>query len=239
VNVTEFMPHTDKDVGQLLQKLWTMLRSGGNPHLKALAEAYRMDMRFCEALAACPAGVRLHHAYVGGLLEHTVTMMEIGEKLLLFYPGTDRDLLLMGTFLHDLGKVRELSFKRTYGYTDEGQLLGHIHLGTEMLAEKALQAAELTGEPFPRELLLRLKHMILSHHGTLEHGSPKIPMTPEAMLLHEIDSLDTRMHMALRDIRDDAKNQTAWTPWNPTLSRRFFKGGPNGDLFGEVRELFD
>ena len=95
------------------------------------------------------------------------------------------------------------------------------------------------GEPFPRELLVRLKHMILSHHGTLEFGSPKIPMTPEAMLLHQIDMMDTRMHMMLREIKEDRNNSTAWTPYNQTLGRRIYKGGANGDLYSGTQDEFD
>ena len=104
-------------------------------------------------------------------------------------------------------------------------------MGVEMLTDTAAKVPDLTGEPFPRELMVRLKHMILSHHGTLEFGSPKVPMTPEAMLLHQIDMMDTRMHMLLRDIREDKHNPSAWTPYNPTLGRRLYKGGPNGDLY--------
>ena len=198
-----------------------------------------MDDAFMRGFMACPAGVKLHHAYVGGLLEHTVTMMEIGDRLLPFYPGTDRDLLMMGIFLHDAGKTRELTYSRAFGYSDEGQLVGHLAIGIEMLTEQVAKAVELLDEPFPRELLVRLKHMILSHHGTLEHGSPKLPMTPEAVLLHEIDSLDTRMHMVMRDIKEDRNNPTAWTPYNPNVQRRYYKGGPNGELFGGQGEGFD
>ena len=162
-----------------------------------------MDDDFMQGFCRCPAGVKIHHAYVGGLLEHVVTMMDVAERILPLYPEVDRDLLLMGVFLHDIGKVRELSYARTFAYTDEGQLLGHLVIGVEMLAEKARQVPDLTGEPFPPELLLRLKHLILSHHGEPEFGSPKVPMTPEAIALHAIDLLDSRIHIAVREIADD------------------------------------
>jgi len=146
----------------------------------------------------------------------------------------------MGLFLHDAGKTRELTYERAFGYSDEGQLIGHISLGYEMLVEKAAQVPALLGEPFPRDLMIRLKHVVLSHHGTLEYGSPKVPMTPEAMLVHSIDSLDTRQHMVLRDIREDRQNATAWTPYNKTLQRRFYKGGAaNGDLYSEGGDAYD
>jgi 3'-5' exoribonuclease len=204
-----------------------------------LVECFLMDDAFVTAFTACPAGVKLHHAYVGGLLEHTVTMMEIADKLLPHYPGIDRDLLLTGVFLHDAGKTRELAYSRAFGYTDEGQLVGHIPICVEMLTAAAAKVPDLLGEPLPRELMVRLKHMILSHHGTLEFGSPKVPMTPEAMLLHQIDMLDTRMHMVLRDIREDRQNPSAWTPYNPTLERRFYKGGASGDLFAGGGDGYD
>jgi 3'-5' exoribonuclease len=238
VELADFMPHTEQDVGKLVEKLRGYLRKLGNPHLRALAECFLMDDDFLRDFCACPAGVKLHHAYVGGLLEHTVAMLEIADRLLPLYPGVDRDLTLLGVFLHDAGKIRELSFGRAFGYTTEGQLVGHIVMGVEMLAEMAAKVPELIGEPIPRELLMRVKHLILSHHGTLEYGSPKIPMTAEAMLLHQIDLIDTRMHMVLRDLKEDKNNPTPWTPYNPSLGRRFYKGG-TGDLYAEVRDAFD
>lgn len=239
IDAADFLPRTPHDIGKLTEKLRAMLLRLGDPHLRALAECFLMDDTFMTGFTAAPAGVKLHHAYVGGLLEHTVSMMEIAEKLVPFYPGTDRDLLLMGVFLHDAGKTRELAYARAFGYTDEGQLVGHIPMGVAMLTETAAKVPDLTGEPFPRELMVRLTHMILSHHGTLEFGSPKVPMTPEAMLLHHIDLMDTRMHMVLRDIREDRHNPSAWTPFNPTLGRRLYKGGPNGDLFAAAGDGYD
>jgi 3'-5' exoribonuclease len=239
IDLHDFMPHTEHDIGKLLERLRTFLTRLTSPHLRALAECFLMDDAFMKAFSACPAGVKLHHAYVGGLLEHTVTMMDIADRLVPFYPGTDRDLVLMGAFLHDAGKTKELTYARSFGYSDEGQLVGHINIGVEMLTAQMPHVEELTGEPFPRELLIRLKHMILSHHGTLEYGSPKVPMTPEAMLLHAVDMMDTRMHMVLRDMKEDKNNQTAWTPFNHTLARRFYKGGPNGDLYADTRDSYD
>lgn len=239
VELADFMPHTEQDVGKLTERLRGTLLKLGNPHLRALAECFLMDGDFLTRFCACPAGVKLHHAYVGGLLEHTVTMLDIAEKLLPFYPGTDRDLTLMGVFLHDIGKTRELSYGRAFGYTDEGQLVGHIPMGVEMLGEAAAKVPDLTGEPLPRELMMRLKHMVLSHHGTLEFGSPRVPMTPEAMLLHHIDTLDTRMHMVLRDLKEDRANLTAWTPYNPAMQRRIYKGGAQGDLYGHTGDSYD
>jgi 3'-5' exoribonuclease len=224
VELTDFLPHTKQDVSKLLDRLKTTLRKVGNPHLRALAETYFIDDEFMRGFARCPAGVKIHHAYVGGLLEHVVTMLDAADRVLPLYPEVNRDLVIMGVFLHDSGKVRELSYARTFAYSDEGQLLGHLTLGIEMLADKARKVPDLTGEQFPAELLLRLKHLILSHHGELQYGSPKVPMTPEAVALHAIDLLDSRITIAVREIVDD-RGESAWTPYNASLGRRLYKGG--------------
>lgn len=239
VEINDFLPHTEQDVGKLMDKLRGYMMRLSNPHLRALCQCYLMDDAFMAGFATSPAGVKLHHAYIGGLLEHVVTMLEIADRITPLYPGVDRDLLMTGIFLHDSGKVRELSYKRAFGYTDEGQLVGHLGIGISLLTELAAKTAELTGEPMPRELLMRIQHMILSHHGSLENGSPRLPMTPEAMLLHHIDTLDTRMHMVFREFKEDRQNPGAWTPYNPNLGRRFYKGGPAGDLYGISGEAYD
>jgi 3'-5' exoribonuclease len=223
VELTDFLPHTDQDVEKLLAKLRTFLGRLNNPHLRALADVFLMDEEFIKSFSQAPAGVRNHHAYVGGLLEHVVTLLDAADRILPLYPDLDRDLLMMGVFLHDVGKVRELSYDRAFAYTDEGQLIGHLIIGVEMLAERVAKVPELTGDPFPKELLLRLKHMILSHHGTYEFGSPKLPMTPEAIALHHLDNLDAKVHSFTRDIRDD-RTSSSWTPFSNSLQRRLFKG---------------
>jgi 3'-5' exoribonuclease len=228
IDLTDFLPHTEHDVSKLYERLRSVLMRLTNPHLRGLVECFFMDEAFVEGFCKVPAGVRNHHAYLGGLLEHVVRMLEAADRLLPLYPELDRDLLLTGIFLHDLGKVRELSYGRVFSYTDEGQLVGHLVIGVEMLNEKAARVPDLTGEPFPAELLLRLKHMIVSHHGTLEFGSPRLPMTPEAIALHYLDNLDAKVHTFARDIREDRNQASAWTPFNQSLQRRLFKGGANG-----------
>jgi 3'-5' exoribonuclease len=228
VDLADFLPHTEQDVSKLLERLRGTLLRFTNPHLRALAECFLMDEEFLRGFCRAPAGVRNHHAYLGGLLEHVVTLLDAADRILPLYPELDRDLLLMGVFLHDIGKVRELSYTRVFGYTDEGQLVGHLVIGVEMLNDKAARVPDLTGEPFPAELLLRLKHMILSHHGTYEFGSPKLPMTPEAIALHYLDNLDAKVHSFTRDIREDRNQASAWTPFNQSLQRRLFKGTTDG-----------
>jgi 3'-5' exoribonuclease len=228
VELADFLPHTEQDVSKLYERLRVLLRKLQDPHLRALGECFLMDEELMEAFCKAPAGVRNHHAYVGGLLEHVVTMLDVADRIAPLYPELNRDLFLMGIFLHDIGKVRELSYARSFAYTDEGQLVGHLVIGVEMLAEKAIRAAELTGEKFPMELLLRLKHLILSHHGTYEFGSPRLPMTPEAIALHYLDNFDAKLNAFTREIREDANSSSAWTPYNAKLDRRLFKGGPVG-----------
>ena len=226
VDLGDFLPHTDKDVGQLFDRLRQLLRKLDSPHLRALAECFLMDEDLANRLCKAPAGVRMHHAYVGGLLEHTVTLLDAADRIAPLYPELNRDLFLMGLFLHDIGKLRELTYERSFGYSDEGQLIGHLVIGVEMLNEKVARVRELTGEPFPPELLLRLKHIILSHHGTHEFGSPRLPMTPEAIAIHLLDNFDAKLHAFTRDIRADANPASAWTAYNQTLNRRLYKGGP-------------
>ncbi|MCS7046027.1 MAG: OB-fold nucleic acid binding domain-containing protein [Gemmataceae bacterium] len=228
IDLADFMPQTEHDISRLYERLRTTLRKLANVHLRALVECFLIDEPFVAAFCKAPAGIRNHHAYLGGLLEHVVTLLDAAERILPLYPELNRDLLLMGIFLHDIGKVRELSYERVFGYTDEGQLIGHLVIGVEMLEEKVKLVPDLTGEPFPRELLLRLKHMILSHHGTYEFGSPRLPMTPEAIALHHLDNLDAKVHSFTRDIRDDRQGSSAWTPYNHSLQRRLFKGLKDG-----------
>jgi 3'-5' exoribonuclease len=236
VELADFLPHTEQDVSKLYERLRGFLMKLGNPHLRALAECFLMDGDFARDFCRAPAGVRVHHAYLGGLLEHVVTLMDLADRVAPLYPELDRDLLLTGVFLHDLGKVRELSYDRAFAYADEGQLVSHVVIGVEMLNEKVRRVPDLTGEPFPAELLLRLKHLIVSHHGTLEHGSPRVPMTPEAIALHHLDNLDAKVHIFLREIREDGNKSSSWTPFNQALQRRLFKGGAGGADGGVLPE---
>ncbi len=228
-DLTDFLPHTPKDLGKLKERLRLLLNKLDNVHLRCLRDCFLSDAGFMDRFSRAPAGVRNHHAYIGGMLEHVVNMLDVADRVAPLYPEVDRDLLLMGVFLHDIGKLRELSYDRTFGYTDEGQLVGHLVIGVEMLNEKAAQVPALTGEPFPAELLLRLKHLIVSHHGTQEWGSPRVPMTPEAIILHHIDNMDAKAHTFIRDIKEDT-GSGSWTPYSPSLDRKLFKGGGTAAL---------
>ena len=223
VDLSEFLPHTEQDISKLIEKVRTFLRKMTNPHLRALSEAFFMDEELMQAFCKVPAGIRHHHAYLGGLVEHVTSLMEAWDRLAPLYLSVNKDLLFMGIFLHDIGKIRELTCDKALTYSDEGQLIGHIVQGVEILNEKIACVPELSGEPFPTELMWRLKHMILSHHGTYEFGSPKLPMTPEAVALHHLDNLDAKVHAFTKEIEDAGKD-AHWTPYNNLLQRKLYKG---------------
>jgi 3'-5' exoribonuclease len=149
--------------------------------------------------------------------------MELILRIADRYPELDADLMLLGAFLHDAGKVDELSYERELAYTDQGQLLGHIVLGVAMLDKKVAEAQQLSGEPMPEELVLQLKHIIVSHHGQREFGSPTVPMTLEAVALHHLDNLDAKLHQFGQLIHDDANSENNWTQYHPNLGRKLYK----------------
>jgi 3'-5' exoribonuclease len=224
IDMADFLPKTERDVDRLITRLREILLSIRDPHLRALMECFLIDEQLMQGFCTAPAGIKAHHAYQGGLLEHVVTMLEVGQRIADLYPDLDSGLLLAGVFLHDIGKVRELSYENGFGYTDEGQLLGHMLIAVELLAAKIRETVQLTDEPFPEELAMRLKHMIVSHHGTYEFGSAKLPMTPEAIALHHIDNLDAKLHEFTRNINEDPNRLSHWTPFNSRLDRKLFKG---------------
>ncbi|MBN2578684.1 MAG: HD domain-containing protein [Pirellulales bacterium] len=224
VDPAEFIPQPAVDVEKLQKRLVEMLRGMNDPALRNLAECFLMDEGFLAKLNLAPAGTKNHHAYHGGLLEHVVGLMELTLRVAPCYPQLDRDLLLMGAFLHDLGKIDELSYQRGLSYTDEGQLIGHLIIAVELLDAKIAEADKLAGEPIPRETVLRLKHLILSHHGQYEFGSPKLPMTLEAVTLFCLDNLDAKINSFWRLMQDDPNTDSPWTVYQPNLERKLFKG---------------
>jgi 3'-5' exoribonuclease len=224
VNEEEFVRIDREQTERLMARLSEMLRGMQNYHLRNLAECFLIDEALLENLTKAPAGVKTHHAYPGGLLEHVISLMELVLLVGPRYRELDVDLLLMGAFLHDIGKIRELSYDRHLAYSDEGQLLGHVVIGVELLEEKIQRATELAAESFPGELALRLKHMIVSHHGHHEFGSPKVPMTCEAIALYHLDDLDAKINNFGQLIRDDVNADSAWTTYQPSLGRKLFKG---------------
>jgi 3'-5' exoribonuclease len=231
VDFDDFACLTPAQIDRMAVRAAELLRGMKNPELRNLAECFLADNELMERFARSPAGVKNHHAYPGGLLEHVVNLMEVANRIVDRYPAVDPDLLLMGAFLHDLGKIEELSCERGLVYTDAGQLLGHTVLAITMLDQKVSETERLSGEPISCETVLRLKHMIVSHHGEYHFGAPKLPMTLEAIALHHLDNLDAKLHNFEQLIRDDANLDSSWTQFHHNLSRKLFKGsGANGAL---------
>jgi 3'-5' exoribonuclease len=228
IDETDFITLAALQIDTLAQRVAELLRGVRDHHLRSLAECFLMDEAFMRKFTQAPAGVKNHHAYQGGLLEHVVSLMELVRVVAPRYPDLDGDLLLLGAFLHDMGKVDELTYERDLGYSDEGQLIGHLVLAVGMLEDKIREAEKLSGEAFPRELSLQLKHLIVSHHGQYEFGSPKLPMTLEALTLYYLDNLDAKLHSVGKLMRDDANADSRWTPYQPALDRKFYKPAQRG-----------
>lgn len=224
VDDADFVIVSGQQMDQMAVRLGEILRMIENVHLRNLAECYLADEEFMRKFTESPAGVKNHHAYRGGLLEHVVNLMEIVLLIAGRYPNIDRDQLLLGAFLHDSGKIRELSTEQGLTYTDEGQLIGHIVLGLQMLEAKRSEAEQMGGEKIPDELFLRIRHLIVSHHGTNEFGSPTVPMTVEAIALHHLDNLDAKIHHFEQLLRDDANSESQWTQYHHNIGRKLYKG---------------
>ena len=200
VEKSDMLPATGYDVNDLWRQLGNFIEGMSNSDLKALLRAILSDAGIAAAYREAPAARQLHHAWLGGLLEHVVSLLRLGDRVAAHYPLLDRDLLLTGVILHDIGKIRELSWEIGFDYTIEGVLLGHIQMGVD-LVEKAI-----AGLPnFPERLRTLVLHLILSHHGKLEFGSPKLPMIPEALVLNFIDDLDAKMQAVISEFDKSAR----------------------------------
>ncbi len=214
IDFSDYLPKTTKDIDELWLTLATFIDSFQNPHLKALVKAFMADPQIAAAYRNAPAAKTLHHAYIGGLLDHVVSLFRSCDLVCRNYPQINRDLLLTGAFLHDIGKIHELTYNRSFTYTTKGQLLGHMIIELEMLQAKL---AQLPG--FPEELKTLLEHLIISHHGQYDFGSPKLPMFPEALMLHYMDDLDSKMEAMRAHFEREAGLEGAWSSYNASLGR--------------------
>ena len=224
VNEEDFV-HVDREqIEKLVSQLSEMLCGMSSEHLVKLAKSFLDDEGFMKKFRMAPAAIKNHHAFRGGLLAHVVQLMRLTQKVAADYEEVDDDLLLMGAFLHDVGKIDELTYQRDLGYSDEGQLIGHLVMGVSILERQIEKLSATTDDyEFPYELELRLKHMIISHHGKYEFGSPKLPMTLEAVALNYLDDLDAKIRNFKQLIDEDA-NDGPWTTYHPNLGRKIFKG---------------
>ena len=224
VDLADFVPVSPVPLAEMKAELAAVVDSLRNPHLKALMECFCADTSFLAAYCKAPAAKGMHHVYLGGLLEHSLSVVRLADAVVPLYPDLNRDLLVTGALLHDVGKVAELSYDRAFEYTDEGRLIGHISIGVEMLTERI---ATVPG--FPRELAMLLKHLLLSHHGQYDYGSPKRPKTVEATILHYLDDMDSKINGIRSHIAKDTPQGSRWTGHHRLYNLYFFTGNGNGE----------
>lgn len=223
VNVTDFEQFDAQQSDLLMARLGELFGQLKNVHLRQLGQSFLNDPTFVSEFRVSPAAVSNHHAYPGGLLQHTVELMELASLVSSRYPQLDADLLVFGAFLHDLGKIEEMSTGGEASYTDRGQMIGHIVIGIQLLYDKINQTQQASGATFPAELRLHLEHMIVSHHGQLEFGSPRLPVTLEAVALHHLDNLDAKLAAYTNVIDTDVAADGNWTNYSPAIGRKLWK----------------
>lgn len=219
--LADFLPHTKHDVEKLYQELQAAIGSLKNPWLKRLLASIAEDPGIAPRLKRAPAAMTMHHAYLGGLLEHVVSLLGLARTVAARYPELDLDLLITGVVLHDIGKIDELRYERGIDYSTEGRLLGHISIGSRIVAEKIRAIPD-----FPAPLAVAVQHLILSHHGTHEFGSPALPQVREAVALNFLDDFDSKMASmrATLEAGEETAGEGEWTERNPSLRRALLRG---------------
>lgn len=229
IKVSDFLPVSPKDVKVMKEDLKKVIAQVNNQHLKKLLHKVFSDPNISERYFSAPAAKGVHHAYLGGLLEHSLNLAEMAIALKPFYKMINFDLVVTGILLHDIGKIRELDNSTSFDYTTEGRLVGHIVIGAEIVSELIKEINE-----FPQDLKYQLIHIILSHHGELEYGSPKRPKTLEALIVHYIDDMDSKINGVLNFAKDDpAAKLTGWTSFNKVYERYFYM--PNSEVVEETK----
>lgn len=227
VVLADFLPETERDIREMEVELAELLTTVEESDLRRLLDAFFGDPAFTGLYRTAPAAKGMHHVYLGGLLEHSLAVAKLVDRIVPLYPGINRDLLIAGALLHDVGKVRELQYLRSFDYSDEGKLLGHITIGVEMIQEKISAIGGISPG-----LAMLLKHMLLSHHGQYEFGSPKRPKTVEATILNYLDDLDSKINGIRTHIRKEAVSQSRWTSYHRLYDRYFYKeNGLDGEDF--------
>ncbi len=219
IELSDFLPVSSRSVAEMVSELTSIVEGLADPALRELMGAFLADEAFVAGYTRAPAAKAMHHVYLGGLLEHSLAVAALANDISQRYPDINRDLLVVGALLHDVGKVAELRYQRSFEYTDAGKLLGHIVIGVELVEEKL---RSLPG--FPQELALHLKHLLLSHHGQYEYGSPKRPKTMEAVILNFLDDLDSKINGVRTHIDREPDSESSWTQYHRLYDRYFFKG---------------
>lgn len=238
VDMADFVRTTDRDIDAMWAEVQALLQDVQNEPLRRLLKKFQEDTRLMTAFRKAPAAMQMHHPYVGGLLEHTLGVMRAAKAILPLYPQLNADLLMTGAFLHDIAKTAELTSGLSIGYTDRGQLVGHITIASIWIQDKAAAIAEETGEAVPAKTITLLQHLVLSHHGVHEYGSPKLPAIPEAFILHYLDNMDAKAWMTENAIEASPDTGAAFTPYLPQLESCVYRLSghlddftPSGDLF--------
>lgn len=219
IDLSDFLPASERDLDSLYDEFEEAVSSIQNPHLRSLLELLLKDSSVTEKLKVTPGGKLWHHAYVGGLLQHTLRVVQVCEKAASMYELVDRDLLITGALVHDIGKISSYSARGFFDYTDEGRLIGHIVSGNELIDRKIQMI-----EDFPSELALRLKHLVLSHQGELEFASPVVPMTLEAIILHYADDMDAKADAFSHIIKTQKSKGKRWSDWVNLINRYIYLG---------------
>jgi 3'-5' exoribonuclease len=219
----DFFPAARRSADEMFAELLAFAEQIGTPSLKSLLAAFLQDEEIARLLKKAPAAKGFHHVYTGGLLEHTLSVTRLLTLVAEHYGGVNRDLVITGGILHDIGKIYEFSYDKIVDYSDRGRLVGHIVIGVEMLDEKIR-----TIENFPGQLAMELRHILLSHHGVLEYGSPKRPKTIEALMVHHIDDLDAKIGAFREFIEGSPSEESDWTPFHRLLDRFIYKGKKEG-----------
>jgi 3'-5' exoribonuclease len=218
VHPGDYFPCSNRDPEDMWMELQQIIASIGNPFLRKLLEAIFADEKTASLFKRAPAAKSIHHACLGGLIEHVLSLCGLCRMMATHYKTVDLDLLLSAAILHDIGKIEELSYQRSFSYTTAGQLVGHIVMGIQLVGQKIHDIPD-----FPPKLKLLLEHMILSHHGELQYGSPKVPVFPEALLFHHLDNLDSKFEAMRVAIERDRHPDNEFTAWVPALERSVLK----------------
>ena len=218
VEIAEYLPASKGDIDVMFADLMAFVEQIETPCLRALLHLFFHEGEVADLFKKAPAAKGFHHVYIGGLLEHTLSVIRLLDQVTKHYQGINRDLLITGGILHDIGKIYEYTYDRMFDYSDEGRLIGHIVIGLEMLDERIGAV-----EGFPTQLAMELRHLILSHHGTQEFGSPKRPKTLEALIVHFIDDLDAKVN-AFQEFVKESDDNSHWTPFHKLLERFIYKG---------------
>ncbi|MBN1786943.1 MAG: hypothetical protein JW806_00945 [Sedimentisphaerales bacterium] len=221
IKIDDYLPRTEKNISKMFKEVTAILTEVKNPFVKALVNEFIIDRELMQKFYTAPAATQYHHSYIGGLLEHTHNMLNVAKAVLPFYPKLQADLVLAGIFLHDMGKTTELSYDMAFSYTDSGQLLGHIVQTTFIVNEKVEKLRQNNVE-IDQPVLDCLMHIIISHHGQYEFGSPRLPMMPEAFLVSLLDNIDAKINQVTGTIENDPSDDN-WTSYIKSLEAKLYR----------------